>query len=180
LLSRAESIYPNNPRQAARVVEDGQVDKPPGRRDGPTDWAGLGIFAARAYPDGRPGHVTLVSAPFAGFGLGTDVVADWVQEVLTREADVGAKLAAAALGTEGHAFIWATISSAVPVHTALDLDLAGRMPSRDPVLPAGVTLVWVASPYTSARSLAWFPKGGWRELPFRWSRHGNIKLSQPS
>jgi len=66
-------------------------------------------------------------------------VADWVEDVLNWEADFGAKLAAVGLGPEGHAFLWVTISSAVPVQTALDTGATGQLPTRDPVLPPGLT-----------------------------------------
>ena len=97
-----------------------------------------------------------------------------------READVGHKLASAGLGPEGHAFVWVTISSPVSVQTALDLGAGDRPPTRDPVLPAGVSHLWVASPYTSARSLAWSAGGRWRTLSSPWSDDGHLTLSQPS
>lgn len=179
LLRRAEALHQDNPWQAGRALRAGLVDEPRANEDGPDDWERLGLFTATAYADGEPGEVTLTSAPFAGFGLGPDAVTDWVEEVLTREADVGRKLAAAGLGSERHAFVWVSISSPVPVQTALDVGAGVRLPARDPVLPAGVTHLWVVSPYTSARSLAWFPDGGWRELPFRWPVKGPLTITQP-
>ena len=77
--------------------------------------------------------------------LGPDAVTDWVEVVLAREADVGRKLAAAGLGPEGHAFVWVSISSPVRVQAALDTGAGGRLPTREPVLPIGVTHVWVRS-----------------------------------
>lgn len=180
LLRRAEALHPNSPWRAGRALRAGLVDEPRDNEDGPDDWERLGLFTATAYPDGQPGDVTLTSAPFAGFGLGPDAVTDWAEGVLTREGDVGRKLAAASLGPEGHAFVWVSISSPVPVQTALDIGAGGRLPTRDPVLPTGVTHLWVVSPYTSARSLAWFPDGGRRELPFRWPTDRPLAITQPA
>lgn len=179
LLRRAEALHPDSPWRAGRALRAGLVDEPRDNEDGPDDWERLGLFTATAYPDGRPGDVTLTSAPFAGFGLGPDAVSDWAEGVLIREGDVGRKLAAAGLGPEGHAFVWVRISSPVPVQTALDIGAGGRLPTRAPVLPTGITHLWVVSPYTSARSLAWFPDGGWRELRFRWPTNGPLAITQP-
>lgn len=178
LLRRAEALHPDSPRRAAAALRAGLVDEPGPDDDGPDDWERLGLFTATAYTHGQPGDVTLNSAPFAGFGLTADAVTGWAEDVLTREADVGRKLVGAGLGPEGHAFIWVTISSPVPVQTALDLGAGDRLPARDPVLPAGVTHLWVASPYTSARSLAWFSDGGWRALPLLWAGDGRLTLSR--
>jgi len=69
----------------------------------------------------------------------------------------------------------------VPVQTALDIGRGSGCRLPDRVLPLGVTHVcWVVSPYTSPRSLAWFPDEGWRELPVRWPTDGPLALPQPA
>lgn len=175
LLARAEAQHPDSPRRASRALRDGSLDA-----EGRDEWERLGLFTATAYPDGSPGEVTLMTAPFSGFGRGPDAVTDWTEGVLTREADVGRKLAAADLGPEGHAFLWITMSSPVPVQTALE-DVPGQqLPARNPSLPVGVTHVWVGSPFTSHRCLAWFPDGGWQALSFRWPPRGEpLTITQP-
>lgn len=136
---------PDRPTRASRALRDGSVDEPPASEDGPNGWERLHVFTANAYADGQPGEVNLISAPFSGFGLGPDAVTDWVEDVLSREADVGAKLDAADLGPEGHAFVWVTISSAIAVQAALDIGAGQRLPTRDPVLPpASPTSGWSA------------------------------------
>src|SRR3954470_19006793 len=122
---------------------------------------------------------TAQSAPFAGFGTGAEALTAWVETVLQEQRDVGEKLAAAGLGDAGHAFIWVSISSDVAIQTVLD-GASTDLPTRSPVLPAGVTHVWVMSSLSSTRGLAWFPDTGWHEIAFRWSDEQPLQLTQPS
>lgn len=142
----------------------------------PEDHHDLALFAASARTDGPPGRVTLRAAPFTGFGSGAGALPDWVERVLSRQSDVGPKLAGA--GRDGHVFIWATIGSEAEAQTALD-GAATDLPTRAPRLPDGITHVWVMSGFSSTRGLAWFPDRGWHELAFRWHHEQPLRLTQP-
>ena len=131
------------------------------------DFERLGLFTAHAYDDGDAGQISLMSGPFTGFSQHANYLAEWVEAVLTRQADVGEKLALAKIGEEGHAFIWVTIGSDTAINSFLDGSMV-ELPTQPPNLPSGVTHVWVASGFSSARSLAWFPDVGWHQLDTAW------------
>ncbi|MGY1636033.1 hypothetical protein ACI78V_05195 [Geodermatophilus sp. SYSU D00742] len=165
VLREAEQRSGDSPRGAQRLLRDSDA------------WEGLGLFTAHAYEDDQAGRVALMSAPFSGFGREADALAEWVEDVLRRQSDVGEKLSAACLGDEGHAFIWVTVGSAVPVQSLLD-GARTDLPVRAPTLPRGITHVWVVSGFSSSRSLAWFPDRGWHEIPFRWADEQPLRLTQ--
>lgn len=117
-----------------------------------------------AYPcAGEPvGQVRLRHPGWSGTA-GADAISLWIGQVLARQADVPVKLAAHP-SAQKHAFIWATIGS--DYGTQLDLEDRGQpLPTSAPVLPAGVTHIWVAGTMSSQGCLAWFPDRGWWRVP---------------
>lgn len=90
----------------------------------------------------------------------------WVERVLAREADVPKKLRNVE-GSERHVFIWATIGSAWWVNRQLIWedgrgDEDEELPDAGPMLPEGVTHVWVAAYITRRGCLYYSERNGWK------------------
>jgi len=92
---------------------------------------------------------------------------EWVQRVLEREADVATKVKAFG-ATEGHVFIWASSGSAWAIRHALRDEDEDDLPSAAPVLPDGVTEVWVG--------VTWANSGRVRYSGGRWQRADVYKM----
>jgi hypothetical protein len=127
----------------------------------------LGVHFLRADPHGQPGQVTLRSEGWGSGDSAAPDLASWAEAVLARHADVPRKLAAFPHALERHAFLWATISSDYFVQSRLEdrgQEFAG---GRDPVLPEGVTHLWIANGFNSQRMvITWFPGAGWQSTPW--------------
>jgi hypothetical protein len=112
------------------------------------------------------GYAYLFAEGWGGFGGDDQTVGAWVTRMLTTHADVPAKLAAHPDAAERHAFLWATVASDFGVQAQLEPGGDNRFPAAAPVLPAGVTHVWVAGALRHQGALAWFPDRGWWRTPW--------------
>jgi hypothetical protein len=88
----------------------------------------------------------------------------WVERILTREADVPAKLRAFG-GQDAHAFIWAALGSSWSITNLLGDPDELEIPEGGPVLPSGVTDVWVAAT-RGATGCLHYSAGEWK--PATW------------
>jgi hypothetical protein len=104
-------------------------------------------------------------------------VAEWVTRVLGEHADVPAKLAAHPDVTERHAFLWTTPESDFGVQEQLERGDDHPFPATPPILPPGVTHVWVAGSAPDQGTLAWFPNRGWSRTPWMWPLDGPVELA---
>lgn len=125
-----------------------------------------GITNVWCNPVGDPGVVHLQPAGWAGFATGADL-ADWVESMLGRHPDVPRKLAAHPTAA-GHAFLWVTMTSDIPVQFEIENGDHPLRQHRDPVLPDGVSHVWVAGRMSTLGTVAWFPDRGWWRTPWIW------------
>jgi len=82
----------------------------------------------------------------------------WVERVLTREADVPAKLRAFG-SDEAHAFIWAALGSSRSITNLLQDSDEVEIPTLGPNLPLGLTDVWVAATRTATGCLHYSARG---------------------
>jgi hypothetical protein len=119
------------------------------------------------------GRVYLVPQAWGGFAGTQHTIGDWVTRVLRREADVAVKLAAHPDVAERHAFIWATITSDMEVHTQLEPGDDHPFPVTPPTLPSGVTHVWIGGQMWRQGVLAWFPDRGWWRTPWTGTSSGS-------
>lgn len=112
------------------------------------------------------GVIHLYAEGWSGWTGDDDEVASFVERVLREQSDVPRKLAAQS-ADQRHAFIWTTIGSDYGVQRALE-DRGQEPPGLAPVLPQGVTHVWIAGSFNSQGALAWFPDRGWWRVPLAW------------
>ncbi|WP_414173038.1 hypothetical protein [Clavibacter tessellarius] len=91
----------------------------------------------------------------------------WIPRILNRHPDKAAKLQRFG-GAETHVFIWATVGKVWSVNSMLmqDDDDQPSMPQGAPVLPDGVTDVWIASTMSRRDCLHWSPRTQWER--FEW------------
>lgn len=140
------------------------------RADVPADIRNLGVRSVYRLEGGEGNGVIRLHAEGWGGSAGSGELAPYVERILTKQADVPAKLARHP-ADERHAFIWATIGTDYGVQHALE-DRGQPPPTGAPTLPEGVTHVWVAGSFTSQGVLAWAPERGWWRTPFVWPKNG--------
>ena len=129
---------------------------------------GVHMVAARPGASIKPGLV-LLNPPAQGGAIGPDMVTDTANECLRDTGNI-AKLATANRGELSEYFVWIDEghASAALVVSQLHKDIPTTQPSDGPMVPHGVTGVWVATgpndPNYLARAL-WRSDGGqWRVL----------------
>lgn len=133
----------------------------------------LGIRTLCPLKGDASGYVNLHAEGWGG-AASSRTMADFVECLLAAASDVPRKLAAHP-SAEKHAFIWTTIGTDYGIQFQLEArDQA--LPTEPPVLPPGVTHVWVAGSFTSQGVLAWFPDRGWWRPAWAWPASGSVIL----
>lgn len=132
-----------------RLLRLGVVDLLQGR----TDWPGSVYFTIDEDPEGSSGAVPDVA----------DALVGWIEEFLSHgdRADVRDKLVRAGVA-ERHAFVVVPPLSTAPFTVWVVLMRAGaQVPRRDPVLPEGITHVWVVGAWSGGCGFRWSVAEGW-------------------
>ncbi len=139
---------------------------------------GIGIrMASRIDGNEPPGRVRLLVEGWSG-GVGGPDFASFVEGLFVAHPDVARKLAAHDGASERHAFWWVTLASDMAVQFGLE-DRGDALPAmRDPVLPEGVSHVWVAGRNSSQGTVAWFPDRGWWRTPWQWPSRDPATLEE--
>jgi hypothetical protein len=102
----------------------------------------------------------------------------WIERVLTTQNDVKPKLQGFE-SPEAHAFIWATFTSSMSINRELR-ELASHpvpLSYRPPVLPEGITDVWVGSTWTSRGCVHWSTATGWEQTA--WVTTADLETELP-
>jgi hypothetical protein len=157
-----------------------ELDWPDGRRwhdarDISAVFDRLGVLrASPSLTRGGASKVIIGPDAFGGWQGSPDEVVTWVSDFLTTTAaDVVRKLANDGLD-EGHAFIWATITTPYAALSTFDHDVdVDTVPTASPDLPDGVTHLWVGGGFSGGRILHFGPHGGWSEA-YRIPRDGRM------
>lgn len=158
-------------RQLPEFLDDFEWPNDPLEQDEvPPALARIGVVGLK--PTDEIGVIRLYPEGWQSWDDPIDFV-PWISRVLAAAPDVAAKLGAFE-SAGGHAFIWATSGSAWAANTMLrqDDDDDPALPQQPPVLPPGVTEVWIASTLTRRGCLHWSSEGGWR-------RTGWIAVEEP-
>jgi len=87
--------------------------------------------------------------------------------MLDRHHDVVVKLRDHPDVDERHAFFWVTEGSDPMFQDALLAEEEAVASCRDPMLPGGVTHVWMAGRTTSMRTVLWSPARKWSWSPWQ-------------
>jgi hypothetical protein len=129
------------------------------------------LKVSRVWPiaGAQSGLAYLHMQPSGGFAGDERTVGEWVTTVLSgRAADVPTKLADHPGVAERHAFIWIRPNSDFGVQAQLESGDDHPFPTTPPLLPEGVTHVWVAGSTWFQGVLAWFPDRSWWRTPWTW------------
>lgn len=142
------------------IDEAGELRENLRGRQLPHSLTAIGVLALHRIISEPDGKVSLSVEGWSGTANGAgDVVPRWVEQVLAIQSDVPAKLKAHP-AAQKHVFIWTTIGSDYGVQFQLK-NQDGPLPTDAPVLPDGVTHIWVAGSFTNQEFMAWFPERGW-------------------
>lgn len=135
------------------------------KRNVPRELDRLGVDSAYPIADDGSGIIYRNGAGWSG-SAGAPQLASWVEDMLGRHDDVARKLESHPT-RDGHAFLWATMSSDYETQFCPE-DRRQDLPQDSPRLPNGVTHVWVGGLMSSQGVLAWFPDRGWWRTPWKW------------
>lgn len=127
----------------------------------------------RASSSPRPGGGTVTLFPRPGFAStqGHVELLEWLEDFLRLHEDIATKIVRAGPADERHAFIWATESSRAAWGTVSGMrEKNVPLPEGRPLLPDGVTHLWVAGVANHDSCVAWFPDIGWHEVAAHWTR----------
>lgn len=144
--------------------------RPRRRDDTPEAIRRLGVRTLRRLEGSEQSGIIRLHTEGWGGVAGSGELAPFVERILSDHADVPAKLARHD-ADERHAFIWSTIGTDYGVQFALE-NREQPPPTEAPILPEGVTHVWVAGSFTSQGVYAWFPDRGWWRTTFMWPAEG--------
>jgi hypothetical protein len=108
------------------------------------------------------GYIRLSTAGWNSWDDPIDFLS-WIPRVLSHHRDVAMKLIRHG-GAERHAFIWVTSGSPWFVNSQLtdDDDDERSVPLQSPLLPDGITHLWIASVFAKRGVLYWSSDRGWQ------------------
>jgi hypothetical protein len=110
-------------------------------------------------PEGR---VYLLPPLLWGWAADPNQLVGWVEKFLQGTApDVPAKLAKSG-HEERHVFIWMTATTDYAATSVVEVD--EQLPAVAPMLPGGITHLWIGSYLSRHRVLTWDAGNGWRDM----------------
>lgn len=149
------------------ALQDEQVPSGPERpRAVSNDMARLGVQVLYPLSGAGSGRVHLRAQGW-GSPAASKTMARFVEQVLDAAPDVPHKLSQDSAPRK-HAFIWTTIGTDYGIQSGLERR-EQPLPLESPVLPSGVTHVWVAGSFGTQGALVWFPERGWWRPEYPWS-----------